>query len=76
MSGFRERDPSSSVETAPLALARNRTANGGWEWWIEIGGERLGELAGVGIFTDHYAQVADVLPRLLARVREGHGETP
>lgn len=63
---FEARDPRSTVETAPVEVARNRTANGGWEYWLVLDGERVG--GEFGLFTDRAAKPANVLPRLLARL--------
>lgn len=63
-------DPQSTIETAPVLLARNSTASGGWEWFLVVDGERVQHNgSGCGFFTDADctpAAALEVLLRLLS----------
>lgn len=62
----------------PIEVARNKTANGGDEWFLLVGDEMVPMPGGVGIFTEPGKTPAEMLPRLLARAasRQPKGYPP
>lgn len=64
-----ERVHGTVFERDAVELQRSRLANGGWEWWLVVGGEkvRVNSHEGLGLFTGPEATAAEMLPRLLAQ---------
>lgn len=54
------------VTSFAVALGRARTANGGWEWFLLLNGERVyASEAGVGVFADPDVCVEEAFARVL-----------
>ena len=54
-------------DTYSIAMKRRRIANGGWEWFFEVGGTPVWlPPHQVGIYTDPDADPVAMFPRLLA----------
>lgn len=54
----------------PIEVGRNKTANGGDEWFLLCAGERVPMARGVGIFTEPGEKPEEMLARLLRRATE------
>lgn len=70
---FKMKATTAVAEAFPVAVERTGTANGGWEWFLVVGGERVQtNESRTGIFTDPDDRAsqtpAQMLPRLLMRV--------
>lgn len=60
----------------PIEVGRNKTANGGDEWFLLCAGERVPMARGVGIFTEPGEKPEEMLARLLRRATEFTPQRP